>query len=219
MDSRSSNEPRIDPEEILTGVKTWVEIETPSYHGEEVNKLVDVVEESMQALGAEIIRIPGRDGFGDILKARTSWGHPGEQPGILVLSHLDTVHPMGTLDGKLKWTRDGDKVQGPGIYDMKAGAYLAYVPFSSFLFDRIMAATRFAGTAVFAVNLADAVGYTGSVAMQLFKDLGHGEMSRLQFFRGVSYLLGVGGAAILGLALFYFVRQAQQQPVASHPSR
>ena len=126
MDSRSSNEPRIDPEEILTGVKTWVEIETPSYHGEEVNKLVDVVEESMQALGAEIIRIPGRDGFGDILKARTSWGHPGEQPGILVLSHLDTVHPMGTRDTTLQWTREGDKVQGPGIYDMKAGAYIAY---------------------------------------------------------------------------------------------
>ena len=41
------------------------------------------------------------------------------------------------------------------------GAYMAYVPFSSFLFDRIMAATRFAGTAVFAVNVLDAAGYTG----------------------------------------------------------
>ena len=126
MDERASNEPVIDPEEILAGIKTWVEIETPSHEGEEVNKLVDVVEESMQALGAEIVRVPGRDGFGDILKAKTSWGHPGEAPGILVLSHLDTVHPMGLIDEVLPWKREGDHVQGPGIYDMKAGAHMAY---------------------------------------------------------------------------------------------
>ena len=79
MDERTSNEPVIDPEEILEGIKTWVDIETPSHLGEEVNKLVDLVEKSMQALGTEIIRVPGRDGYGDILKAKTSWGHPGEE--------------------------------------------------------------------------------------------------------------------------------------------
>ena len=126
MDERSSNEPVIDPEEILEGIKEWVEIETPSHLGEEVNKLVDVVEKSVQALGAEVIRVPGRDGYGDILKARTSWGHPGEEKGILVLSHLDTVHPMGIIDDPLPWKREGDHVQGPGIYDMKAGAHMAY---------------------------------------------------------------------------------------------
>ena len=129
MDERSSNEPVIDPEEILEGIQEWVEIETPSHLGEEVNKLVDVVEKSVQALGAEVIRVPGRDGYGDILKARTSWGHPGEEKGILVLSHLDTVHPMGIIEGPLPWRREGDHVQGPGIYDMKAGAHMAYYAF------------------------------------------------------------------------------------------
>ncbi len=107
MDERSSNEPVIDPEEILEGIQEWVEIETPSHLGEEVNKLVD----------------------GDILKARTSWGHPGEEKGILVLSHLDTVHPMGIIEDPLPWRREGDHVQGPGIYDMKAGAHMAYYAF------------------------------------------------------------------------------------------
>ena len=129
MDERSSNEPVIDPEEILEGIQRWVEIETPSHLGEEVNKLVDVVEKSVQALGAEVIRVPGRDGYGDILKARTSWGHPGEEKGILVLSHLDTVHPMGIIEDPLPWRREGDHVQGPGIYDMKAGAHMAYYAF------------------------------------------------------------------------------------------
>ena len=41
------------------------------------------------------------------------------------------------------------------------GAYLTYVPFNSLLFDRLMAATRFTGTAVFAIYVADATGYTG----------------------------------------------------------
>jgi hypothetical protein len=82
------------------------------------------------------------------------------------------------------------------------------VPFSSFLFDRIMAAVRISGTAVFLVNLADAVGYTGSVGMQLYKDLGHANLSRLQFLRGLSYVLGLGGTVLLALAAVYFLRRA-----------
>src|SRR3546814_4757659 len=51
--------------------------------------------QNMAALGARNHRTPGRDGFGDILMARTPWG--GDGPGILVVSHVDTVHPMGTI--------------------------------------------------------------------------------------------------------------------------
>ena len=36
------------------------------------------------------------------------------------------MHPIGTKEGPLKVRRDGDKVYGPGIYDMKAGAYIAF---------------------------------------------------------------------------------------------
>jgi Family of unknown function (DUF5690) len=90
------------------------------------------------------------------------------------------------------------------------GAYLAYVPFSSFLFDRIMAATRFAGTAVFAVNLSDAVGYSGSVGMLLLQDLWVRDMSRLAFFETCSYVLSLGGCAGLGLASIYFWRSARE---------
>ena len=89
------------------------------------------------------------------------------------------------------------------------GAYLAYVPFSSFLFDRIMAATRFAGTAVFAVNVLDAAGYTGSVAMQLYKDLALPASTRLAFFKSVSYGLSLGGTSLLILAAVYFVSRSK----------
>ncbi|KZD03353.1 M20 family metallopeptidase [Oceanibaculum pacificum] len=124
VNSTASNQPKIDAEEILEGIRRWVEIESPSHDAAAVNRMVDQVESEMKAIGAKLERVPGRDGWGDILTARTPWG--GDGPGILVLSHLDTVHPIGTLKDILPFKKDEDKVFGPGIYDMKGGAYLAY---------------------------------------------------------------------------------------------
>lgn len=123
MDNAKSNLPALDAEEILAGVLSWVEIESPSHDGAAVNRMVNQVETEAQTMGLEIDRTPGRDGFGDILKCRTPWG--GDGPGILVLSHLDTVHPIGIKETKNPIRREDDKVFGPGIYDMKAGAYIA----------------------------------------------------------------------------------------------
>jgi len=90
------------------------------------------------------------------------------------------------------------------------GAYLAYVPFGSFLFDRITAGTRFVGTAVFAINLADATGYTGSVALQIYKDVFAHDASRLGFFLTVTYGLAAFGSAGLVVAGRYFLVQARR---------
>ena len=49
------------------------------------------------------------------------------------------------------------------------GLYPAYVPYNCLLFDRLVALLRSVGTAVFAINLADAVGYSVSVSMVLYK--------------------------------------------------
>jgi glutamate carboxypeptidase len=46
-----------------------------------------------------------------------------------VLSHLDTVHPLGFIE-RLPFRIEGDIAFGPGIYDMKGGAYLAYHAFA-----------------------------------------------------------------------------------------
>jgi len=127
MNNTKSNLPALDADEILAGVLRWVEIESPSHDGQAVNGMVDQVESEARTMGLEIDRTPGRDGFGDILRCRTPWGtrEGGDGPGILVLSHLDTVHPIGMKETKNPIRREGDKVYGPGIYDMKAGAYIA----------------------------------------------------------------------------------------------
>ncbi len=124
MAESRTNQPKIDGEEILAGVRRWIEIESPSHDAVAVNRMVSEVEGTMKEVGCQTDRIPGRDGYGDILTARSPWG--GDGPGILVLSHLDTVHPIGFLKDTLPFKREGDVVYGPGIYDMKAGAYLAY---------------------------------------------------------------------------------------------
>src|SRR3954467_14639170 len=82
-----------DSRSILDGIRRWVEIETPTEAPEQINKLVDLVTEGYRGLPANVERVAGINGRGDHLIARSSWGQDG--PGILVLSHLDTVHPMG----------------------------------------------------------------------------------------------------------------------------
>jgi glutamate carboxypeptidase len=115
-----------DSKAILEGIRRWVEIETPTEAPRQVNKLADLVADGYRDLPAKIERVAGRDGCGDHLVARSSWGQ--DKPGILVLSHLDTVHPMGFIE-RLKFRTEGDSAFGPGIYDMKGGAYIAFQAF------------------------------------------------------------------------------------------
>ena len=112
-----------DPQTILDGIRRWVEVETPTEAPEQVNLLASLVANGYRDLPASIERIAGRDGCGDHLVVRSSWGQ--DRPGILVLSHLDTVHPLGFIE-RLPFRIEGDSAFGPGIYDMKGGAYLAY---------------------------------------------------------------------------------------------
>jgi glutamate carboxypeptidase len=122
-----------DADAILKGIQNWVEIETPTEAPEQVNKLVSLVADGYKGLSATVERVAGKDGRGDHLIARSSWGQ--DRPGILVLSHLDTVHPMGFIK-RLPFRVDGDIAFGPGIYDMKGGAYLAYRAFQQLCLDR-----------------------------------------------------------------------------------
>ncbi len=122
--TRTSNP--FDPAAILDGIRSWVEIETPTEAPDEVNKLANLVAEGYRGLPATIERVPGRGGCGDHLAVRSAWGQ--DRPGILVLSHLDTVHPLGFIE-RLPFKVEGDSAFGPGIYDMKGGGYIAYHAF------------------------------------------------------------------------------------------
>jgi glutamate carboxypeptidase len=113
----------IDLGGMIEGIRRWVENESPTRNKAAVNRMLDLVTADLDGLPVKIERLGGRDGYADILKLRAG---AGDAPGILVLSHIDTVHPIGTLASALPFRRDGDRLYGPGLYDMKGGAYLAF---------------------------------------------------------------------------------------------
>ena len=120
------------------------------------------------------------------------------------------------LMGVAMWMLSAGHIDGVWWYGLVGlGAYLAYVPFGCVLFDRLLAYTRFAGTAVFAIYLTDAIGYTGSVVLQLFRDLIFSDSSRLEFFTSLTYAMSLGGAASLIAAMFYFLKQSPQERPAA----
>jgi glutamate carboxypeptidase len=112
-----------DTDSMLAGLRPWVECESPTWDAAAVGRMMDLASRDMSLMGARVERIPGRMGFGDCVRASFATGKVG-QPGILILGHLDTVHPVGTL-AKLPWRREGQLCYGPGIFDMKAGNYIA----------------------------------------------------------------------------------------------
>jgi glutamate carboxypeptidase len=112
-----------DADAMLEGLRVWVECESPTYDPAAVNRMMDIASRDLVIAGARVERIAGRMGFGDCVRA--SFPHPAPNaPGILIMGHLDTVHPIGTLT-KLPFRRDGGHAWGPGIQDMKGGNYLA----------------------------------------------------------------------------------------------
>jgi hypothetical protein len=55
----------------------------------------------------------------------------------------------------------------------------------------------------------DAVGYSGSIAMQLLKDLFFSDVSHVVFLKEFAYFLSVLGAVILVFNSYYFTKKAQ----------
>lgn len=115
----------IDDKALLEELIRWVEIETPSQDAAAVNRLADHVEKLAKAAELTVERLPGTLGVGDILAVRSPRAEGSNEKTVLILAHLDTVHAHGVIAKQLPLKRDGDKLYGPGIYDMKSGALMA----------------------------------------------------------------------------------------------
>lgn len=112
-----------DTPQVLLTLRRWVECESPSYEAVAVNRMAAMAAEDMAAMGAQVTRIPGRQGYGDCVRGR--FARPDQADGgILFIGHLDTVHPLGTLD-EMPWRQSDGRCYGPGILDMKGGIVIA----------------------------------------------------------------------------------------------
>ena len=111
----------------LSALTAWINTESPTHHGPGVNAMMDLVAAEARGADLAVERTAGRGGLGDMLVLRA--GPENGEKSILVLSHLDTVHPVGTKERDLPVRAEGDRLYGPGAYDMKGGAWLAFQAF------------------------------------------------------------------------------------------
>jgi glutamate carboxypeptidase len=107
---------RPDRTAMLAALEQLVLAESPSLDKARCDACADEVAELFrQRTGVAAIR-HRRPNAGDHLEIRVG---EGTEP-IVLLCHHDTVWPEGTL-ARLPFRVDGDRVTGPGSYDMKAG--------------------------------------------------------------------------------------------------
>jgi glutamate carboxypeptidase len=105
-------------ERALARLRRLVEHETPSGDEARITVLIQELRDELASADArcEAIHAPG---FGHHLLAFIAGVEPALEP-VLVLGHVDTVHPVGTLAERPFRVADG-RAWGPGTFDMKAG--------------------------------------------------------------------------------------------------
>jgi glutamate carboxypeptidase len=105
--------------ELKQVLKLLVETESPSHDKSAVDRVGVIVAEEARKLGAQVEIIPNVETGDHVL---SKWG--SGKDGILLLCHMDTVFPLGTIQ-KTPFREDGEKIFGPGALDMKAGIVIA----------------------------------------------------------------------------------------------
>jgi glutamate carboxypeptidase len=111
---------------LLDFTRKLVEAESPSDCKSAVDACVAVAAAHLKQLGGRI-KLHRQQDLGNVLEARfgprpTRAGESAKP--VLLLGHLDTVWPLGTLQSMPCRVRDG-RLWGPGTLDMKAGVAMA----------------------------------------------------------------------------------------------
>jgi len=115
-----------DSDSMRSLLKTLVETESPSHDKSAVDRVSAIVAEEARKLGAQVEIIPNAE-TGDHVVARfpsPAGRGAGGKGRILLLCHMDTVFPLGTIQ-KTPFREEGDKIFGPGTLDMKAGIVIS----------------------------------------------------------------------------------------------
>ena len=111
-----------ESEWIASKLRDLVNIESPSDNKTAVDAAMAFTTDLAKPLGGRI-KTHKQKTFGDILEVRFGPARSNRKP-ILLLGHLDTVWPLGTLD-KMPWRKKDGRFYGPGVLDMKAGVVMA----------------------------------------------------------------------------------------------
>lgn len=104
---------------MVETLKQLVELESPSTDPASLDRIAQFVARWLQQQDIAVEQIPVQ-GSGPIVRARVEAGH---RP-VMLLGHLDTVWPVGTLEQRPVRVEQG-RLYGPGAFDMKGGVTVA----------------------------------------------------------------------------------------------
>src|SRR5437764_8357109 len=108
---------------IVKTIRQFVEIESPSDVKQSVDRLGTVLASRFAELGGRV-RVHLAEKFGNHLQVDFKGRGPREQKPVLLLGHMDTVYPIGTIS-RMPCRVVKDRLHGPGVLDMKSGIALA----------------------------------------------------------------------------------------------
>lgn len=104
-------------EGALGRLRRLVELESPSTDEARLRAVAGWLAAELAAAGGEVDTVD-MEGIGEHVIARFRGSEPSLEP-VVVLGHVDTVHPVGTFDPVFRL--DGGLARGPGVFDMKGG--------------------------------------------------------------------------------------------------
>jgi glutamate carboxypeptidase len=108
---------------IVKTIRQLVEIESPSDVKQAVDRLGTVLASRFAELGGRV-RVHSAEKFGNHLHVEFKGRGPQDEKPVLLLGHMDTVYPIGTIS-KMPCRVIKDRLHGPGVLDMKSGIALA----------------------------------------------------------------------------------------------
>jgi glutamate carboxypeptidase len=112
---------------MLVLLRRLVETESPTHDKASVDRVAAIVTEECRHLGAKVT-VHSQTKVGDQIEA-----HWGDGPkGFLLLAHMDTVFPLGTLEKMPFYTLE-EKTFGPGVSDMKGGIVVGLTAIATLL--------------------------------------------------------------------------------------
>ena len=107
-----------DLDQYLSELKPLINTDCGTYTPAGVTKIADLMTEKYESIGWQVTRHPLNEKVGPALIATNK--PEAEEYDVLMIGHLDTVFPEGTV-AKWSLTTDGEKAYGPGVADMKSG--------------------------------------------------------------------------------------------------
>ncbi len=106
--------------EMVHLLKQIATLESPTDDKEAVDACADFVARELRKVGCRVTSHPQKD-IGALTVAEFAPGRTKDADDeILVLTHLDTVWPVGQI-AKMPFYVQGHRLHGPGVLDMKAG--------------------------------------------------------------------------------------------------